>query len=256
MTLDQSERTDPLEVTGRQLVAAAQRRRSARVRRRVAAVAIAGCAGLAATSAALAVTGNDSGIGAIDRWLDFADQHPPEKTQPTDTSQNPVFSFRPAPKTASPPFDIPAASGSVVGLGYQNSGGDICLVLADRDDAESPPAGSGTCVNHRILSNALDHDAARVVSEAGTRSAPTNEPAGFIQGFTRGDVDNVDIEVPGVGQAQAQLSAPWTPGTWHGGDIKAFVAVMEGLPQSPTAPLPSPVLRLTLSDGRTVSVGQ
>lgn len=254
----QETQSDPLSFLRSELVSAAHRRLAARRRRRFFVMALAVLALLPAASGALAITGSETGITAIDRWFDVADEVAPESSDEAGEHNPPKASFRPAPNTSSQPFDVPIASGSTVGLGYQSSDGNICTVLVENDDTSLSPPGQGACISQPILAEALAHNPARIVGDGAfpiTESTPT---IAIVQGFARGDVRNLALVMPDGEQMVAALSDAWTPGTWQGKPLRAFMVAIP-LPPTHDATTFSPfnaLLRATLRDGQVVDTDQ
>lgn len=253
---------DPLAAIRTELVAAAQRRLAARRRRRHMAALAASVTGLlTVTGVALALTHTQTGVPAIDRFLDVvserSDQPAAGRLGEGDAQLAPGANPPPAPDvrpvdgSVSSPLAVPLGDGRRgLAVGYQSREGSICAALADPDAVSEAPPGFVSCAGASLLADTLKGSAARTV---GTRAL--NSSTAMIQGFAREDVRSLAVIGPS-GRVEAALSETWTPGDWQGGPLRVFFALIDTRTAGQEEPrsLVGAPIEVRLADGRAVQV--
>lgn len=241
---------DPLAAIGAELVAAAGRRRATgRRRSRALTIAAATIGLLTLTSGALALTNTGTGVPAVDSFLDASNEKVSDPSLPAHGALPPGAVSAPKQTldppeagTASTPVPVVLGNGEhALGVGYQNTAGQLCGALASTDQPRQKPlAGTGVCLASVIVNDALLTEPARIAG-AGTD---------VTIGFARPNVHSITATLPGGHRTEAALSNPWTPGA--GGPIRIFFVVLSADSMPANSPPGSVRFEAQLSDGRTI----
>lgn len=228
--------------------------------RRILAITATALALLIVTSGALALTDADTGVPAVDRFLDAASA--PHETRVLDGSHDPLppgvqapprpaAGLQPVRDSASPPLDVSLSDGTrALAVGYQSQGGSICAALADPRAPATELQGFVGCVDAHLLERVLRDQPARIVAMGGANQSGEL----VVQGVADDTVAGITV-VGSAGRVHAALSDAWKPAGWHGAPLRVFFAAL-GRRAAGGDPRAMTGIRLEarLDDGRSVGI--